>query len=200
MPSFDTVKKFEETIANYFGSKYGVATDSCTHAIELSLRYDNVKSATCPSYTYLSVPMTLSKLDIDWSFNDSEWDSYYYLENTRIIDAAVLWEKGSYISGTLMCLSFQFRKHLSIGRAGMILTDDFDAYKSLKAMSYDGRNNDLPWAEQDIAQLGYHYYMTPECAQYGLSKFNEVKDIAPKKWTYQDYPNLSDLTVFKNGS
>lgn len=200
MPSFNTVKEFEETIANYFGSKYGVATDSCTHAIELSLRYDRVKNTGCPSHTYLSIPMTFMKLNINWSFNNNEWNSYYYLDNTRIIDAAVLWEKSSYISGTLMCLSFQFKKHLSIGRAGMILTDDPDEYESLKLMSYDGRNNDLTWEEQDIRQIGYHYYMTPESAEYGISKFHTVKDIKPKIWTYKDYPNLSDISVFKNGS
>jgi len=200
MPSFDTVKEFEKTIANYFGSLYGVATDSCTHAIELSLRYDSVKNTKCPTHTYLSVPMTLVKLGIDWSFKDSKWESYYYLDNTRIIDAAVLWKRNSYIPSTLMCLSFQFRKHLPIGRAGMILTNDYNEYESLKAMSYDGRNNDLSWSKQDINHLGYHYYMTPESAEYGLSKFHEVKDIVPKEWSYQDYPNLSDLTVFKNGS
>ena len=82
----------------------------------------------------------------------------------------------------------------------MILTDDYDTYRSLKSMSYDGRNNDLPWLDQDIEQIGYHYYMTPESAEYGLSKFYKVKDNTPKIWSYQDYPNLSELTVFKNGS
>jgi len=82
----------------------------------------------------------------------------------------------------------------------MILTDDYDTYRSLKSMSYDGRNNDLPWLDQDIEQIGYHYYMTPESAEYGLFKFYEVKDNTPKIWSYQDYPNLSELTVFKNGS
>lgn len=200
MPSFDTVKEFEKTVANYFGSKYSVATDSCTHAIELCLRYDNIKDTKCPSHTYLSIPMTLTKLGIKWVFNNDKWDSYYYLENTRIIDAAVLWERNSYIPKTLMCLSFQFKKHLSIGRGGMILTDDYDAYRSLNLMSYDGRNNDLSWIEQDIKHIGYHYYMTPESAEYGLSKFYKVKDNAPKRWAYYDYPNLSNLTVFKNGS
>ena len=196
MPSFDTVNRFEETISNYFGSPYAVSTDSCTHGIELSLRHDKVCKTTCPTRTYLSVPMTLEKLGINWSFFDNRWESYYYLENTRIIDAAVLWKENSYIPGTLMCLSFQFRKHLAIGRAGMILTDEYHTYKNLKEMSYDGRNNDIPWSEQDINQIGYHYYMTPESADYGIQKFKEVKDISPKLWSYKDYPDLSNLTVF----
>jgi len=197
MPSFETVAEFEKTIADYFGAPFGVSTDSCTHAIELCLRHDDITETTCPNHTYLSIPMTLKKLSIKWQFINEPWDSYYYLKDTRIIDAAVLWKQGSYIPGTLMCLSFQFRKHLAIGRAGMILLDDYSSYIKLKAMSYDGRDNNKPWAEQDIAEMGYHYYMTPESAEYGIQKFKEVKDIQPKIWSYKDYPDLSNLTVFK---
>lgn len=196
---FLTVSKFEKLIADYFGAYYGVATDSCTHAIELSLRYDQVTNTLCPRHTYLSVPMTLMKLELqwDWSLENNNWSSYYYLDNTRIIDAAVMWKKKSYIPGTLMCLSFQFKKHLSIGRGGMILTDDYNSYNSLKEMSYDGRVIDKPWAEQEINRIGYHYYMTPESADYGIRRFNEVKDVKPRDWSYQDYPNLSKLKVFQ---
>ena len=41
----------------------------------------------------------------------------------QIIDAAVHWESDSYVPGTYMCISFQFRKHLSLGRGGIILFD-----------------------------------------------------------------------------
>lgn len=196
MISFDTVSKFEQIISDYFGAPYGVATDSCTHSIELSLRYDNIQRVGCPRHTYLSVPMTFSKLDIDWTFNDDKWNTYYYLDHTRIIDAAVLWQSDSYISGSLMCLSFQFKKHLPIGRGGMILTDDFNAYTALKEMSYDGRSPNIPWAEQDIKRMGYHYYMTPESAERGIQLFDTVKDIQSKNWLYKDYPDLSTMTVF----
>ena len=61
-----------------------------------------------------------------------------------------------------MNLSFQFQKHLSLGRGGMILTDNRYSAKQLKKMSYDGRLPDIPWREQDIDMMGYHYYMTFE--------------------------------------
>lgn len=201
MPSFDTVKQFESSVANYFGAKYGVATDSCTHSIELSLRHDSVYKTSCPNRTYLSIPMTLTKLCIEWDWNSDKWHSCYFLHHTRIIDAAVLWKQNGYIPGSLMCLSFQFKKHLPIGRGGMILTDNYDDYVSLKAMSYDGRcDNDIPWAEQDVTQIGYHYYMTPESAEYGIEQFHRVKDIVPKRWSYLNYPDLSKMSVFNNGS
>lgn len=198
MPSFNTVERFENIISDFFNSRYAVAVDSCTHGIELCLIHDKVVQTSCPKHTYLSIPMTLSKLGIDWRFNNKDWSYYYYLEGTRIIDGAVLWKRGSYIPGTLMCLSFQFRKHLGIGRGGMILLDDYNTYKKLKRLSYDGRDMNTLWTEQDITEMGYHYYMTPESAEYGIKRFREVKNLQPKIWTNEDYPDISKLTVFQN--
>jgi hypothetical protein len=140
------------------------------------------------------------KLGIKWNWNDEDWDSYYFLSDTRVVDAAVLWKKDSYISDSLMCLSFQFKKHLPIGRGGMILTNSYDEYITLKKMSYDGRIPDIPWAEQDVTKMGYHYYMTPESAEHGIQKFHTVKDNIPKHWSCFDYPDLSKMTVFNSGS
>lgn len=191
------VREFEELIADYYGSKYAVATDCCTHAIELCLRLYKFDSVTCPKHTYLSVPMTFAKLDITYEFTDTHWADYYYIGKTNIIDAAVYWKHKGYIPGTLMCLSFQYKKHLNLGRGGMILTDRDSDYAKLKKMSYDGRVPDILWAEQNIDMLGYHYYMTPETAQLGIQRFSEVKDIVPKKWSALDYPDISKMKVFQ---
>ena len=139
--SFDDVIEFEKQIANYFGSSYAVAVDCCTHAIELCLRHQNVKSYSVPKRTYISIPFLANKLGIELIWRDEDWKDYYYLGDTNIIDAAVLWKEDSYIPGSFMCLSFQFRKHLSLGRGGMILTDSLQASEELKKMSYDGRGS-----------------------------------------------------------
>jgi dTDP-4-amino-4,6-dideoxygalactose transaminase len=195
---FDLVKNFENKISEYFGSKYAVATDCCTHAIELCLRLRNIKKTKIPSRTYLSVPMTLIKLNVNWNWENNSWKEYYYLSDTNIIDAAVLWRKKSYIPGTMMCLSFQYKKHLNLGRGGMILLDDINDYEKLIKMSYDGRSRYLPWAEQEIESIGYHYYMTPETAQLGLNRFEEVKNKPAKIWDETCYPNISKLKIFKD--
>lgn len=195
---FDTINNFESIISEFYGSKYAVATDSCTHAIELCLRYQGIRKTGCPKNTYLSIPMTFEKLNIDWNWIDNQWNNYYYLENTNIIDAAVLWQESSYIFGTAMCLSFQFKKHLGLGRGGMILLDNKIDYDNLIKMSYDGRSRELPWAEQNVSTLGYHYYITPEIALQGIDKFYKVKDQCPKKWSYLDYPDLSTMDFFLN--
>ena len=91
---------------------------------------------------------------------------------------------------------FQFKKHLSLGRGGAILTDNEESAEILRKMVYDGRLRDTPWAEQNIDMLGYHYYMTPETAELGLSKLGTAINTAPRIWTWEDYPDLRTMKVF----
>jgi len=197
--SFGIVGAFEKQVAEFYGADYGVAVDCCTHGLELALRYTNAKEILVPYHTYLSVPMLADKLNIKRTFIHDEWEDYYYLTE-NIIDSAVYWKKNSYIKGTFMVLSFQFQKHLSLGRGGMILTDNRIASHELRCMAYDGRDNSTgPWAEQEIETIGYHYYMTPEVAQKGLHNLNDAAAKLPKKWTHKDYPNLTKFKVFQNG-
>lgn len=193
-----SVVEFETQIADFYQAPYAVATDCCTHAIELCLRYLKIKETSCPTHTYISIPFTFEKLGIDWKFRDEQWYDYYYLGNTPIVDAAVYWKQGGYIDDTFMCLSFQYRKHLSLGRGGAILVSNLNSYTDLKKMSYDGRMPDIPWAEQDIDILGYHYYMTPETAELGIKKINQIRELIPRQWSYNDYPELSKMQVFRN--
>lgn len=195
--SFEAVTVFEKEIAKYFGSPYAVAVDSCTHGLELCLRYKKVKKLVVPKRTYISVPFLANKLGIELEWKDEEWSDFYELGNTKILDAAVLWGYNSYVSGTMMCLSFQYRKHLSLGRGGMILLDNPVAATELKKMSYDGRIPDIPWREQNISSFGYHYYMTPEIAQLGLDKLPHAIESEPKKWTVTDWPDLTKMEIFK---
>jgi len=195
--SFESVEKFENLIANFFGSKYAVATDSCTHAIELCLRYQNVNKVEFPKHTYVGIPLLGFKLGLNWQLVEKRWENFYTISNTNIIDAAVLWKKNSYIKGTMMCLSFQYQKHLNIGRGGMILLDNKMDYNNLIKLSYDGRQRNKPWRKQNISKIGYHYYMTPENAELGINIFAKVKNKNPKNWSWLDYPDLSRMKVFK---
>ena len=200
------IEQLEQQIAEYYGAPYAVAVDCCTHGIELCLRLhdegdpDFPYQFTCPPHTYLSVPMTVEKLNLDWHFVDNEWEKYYTIGNTNIIDAAVLWEQNSYIPSSLMCISFQLKKHLSLGKGGMILLDNAEDADILRQIRYDGRPDlDRPWADQKIELFGYHYQMTYETAQLGLEKFDDAVHRTPRHWTYKDYPNLSQYEIFQKG-
>ena len=194
---FNIVEQFEDKLAAFFGSPYAIAVDCCTHAIELCLRHNQVERFTVPKRTYISVPLLSKKLGIQFNWRDEQWEDYYYLGETNIIDAAVLWKENSYIPATLMCVSFQYRKHLSLGRGGVILTDNKKTATILKKMSYDGRIPNIPWREQNIDTFGLHYYMTPETAAQGLKKLSEAIKTKPKKWNVEDWPDLTKMEIFK---
>lgn len=195
--NFSNITDFENKIANFFGAKHAIAIDSCTHGVELCLRHQNIKSITCPKRTYLSIPFLAKKLNIELKWKDENWVDYYYLTD-NIIDAAVLWKSNSYIPNTFMSISFQYQKHLSLGRGGVILTDNTDAATALKKMSYDGRIPGIPWREQNIEVFGCHYYMTPETATLGLQKLDVAISTPPKQWVVTDWPDLTQMDIFKN--
>ena len=194
-----TIYQFEQTIANFYGAPYAIAVDSCTHAMELCMRYEKYDFVEVPTNTYISVPLIMKKIGIrQWRWEDNQWEKYYYIGSTNIVDAAVYFEKNSYIPGTYFCLSFQQRKHLPLGRGGMILTDNPTSYYYLKKMSCDGRDFYRPWRDQDIDVMGYHYYMTPEKAAEGIDRFQDALVKPTRQWSYLDYPYLPGLSVFKH--
>ena len=200
MVNWSTVTEFERRIAEFFGAPYSVAVDSCTHGLELCLRYTQPEYLCSPKHTYLSVPMLASKLRIKlyWYRHDdiNNWSELYSI-SAGVWDAATMWRKDSYISGSFMCISFQYQKHLSLGRGGMILCPDETSYNQLKKMSYDGRLPGIPWREQDIDTTGYHYYMTPETAALGLEKLQAAIDTPPRIWSHADYPDLTKMKLWE---
>ena len=196
--SFDTVELLEKRVSKFFGAPYAVAVDCCTHGIELCLRYQQCSKISVPRRTYISVPFLARKLNIELEWRDEDWQDYYKINETTkpIYDAAVLWKRDSYIPGSFMCLSFQFQKHLSLGRGGMILLDNHDDALNLKKMSYDGRLPNIPWRDQNINTMGYHYYMTPETAQKGLDKLESAVKTIPRQWVVTDWPDLKSMDIF----
>ena len=191
---FEKITEFESALAKFTGAPYAVMTDCCTHAIELCLRIDRVKRCSIPAHTYLSVPMTLHKLDIAFEYTDIDWLGEYQLTGTRIWDSARLLKQGMYRTGMLQCLSFGYDKPLAIGRGGAVLTDDVELYHTLKQQRYDGRDLTVsPWENQKIFYIGYHYRPTIEEAIRALELLPTV-DQEPK---HKKYPNLKEVIIIK---
>ena len=193
---FQIVQEFEKEVAKFFGAPFAVAVDSCTHGIELALRYTNANKISVPKRTYISIPFLASKLNIELEWRDEDWLDYYYVTD-KVVDAAVLWKQNSYIPNTMMGISFQYQKHLSLGRGGILLLDDEDVAIEIKKMSYDGRLPIIPWREQNISTVGYHYYMTPETAKLGLDKLPSAIETQPRQWVVSDWPDLTEMKVFE---
>ena len=189
---FDAIADFENKLATYTGSPYAIATDCCTHAMELCLRYlKPSETITIPYRTYLSVPMLMHKLQLDYEIEEYEWEGRYQLGNTSIWDSARMLEVNMYLPDQFQCLSFGRTKPLEIGRGGAILTDNKEAYEWLKKASYDGRDLNIhPWQDQKEFQVGYHYMMRPEECIIGLNKLN-IQDINNKPYIYPDISNIN---------
>lgn len=193
--SYDVVDLFERQIANYSGAKFGIAVDSCTSALFLCLMYLNKQpeTITIPKRTYISVPSAIIHSGYNIDFEDLEWSGIYQLKPLPIYDGAVRFRKGMY-SGGLHCLSFHVKKHLKIGKGGMILTDDETAAKWLKLARFNGRNA-INHDYDTFKMIGWNLYMPNYDAARGLWLFDSMGDF------YQDivggYPDLS-LYNFKD--
>jgi dTDP-4-amino-4,6-dideoxygalactose transaminase len=195
----DIVDMCEEKIANFFGAKYCVTTDCCSHAIFLSLQFLLAKHELeykdeigIPRHTYVSVPMQILNSGLLVRWMDTEWQGHYHLIGTRVVDAAVLWQKDSYIPYSLMCLSFQIKKAIPTGKMGAILTDDPVAYRWLKIASYDGRDLTTPYdSPRHVRMIGWHMYATPEdCARTIL-----LMDDLPERGAYMGSANYPDASL-----
>ena len=204
---WDNVVMFEQLVAEYTGSKYAVATDSCSNAIFLSLmycrqagQYVSAQPVTVPSRTYISVPMQVKHAGYTVNFQDIDWSGLYTLDPTPVVDCAQRFTENMYQPGALQCVSFHSKKILSIGRGGMILTDDSVARDWLIRARYDGRKsiyyNDIS-NDTDMI-LGWHMYMTPEQAVRGIEQFYKTPRINKDSGSHHDYAvDLSKLNCFK---
>lgn len=198
--TWQVIDLFEKKLADYFGSPYAVVVDCCTHGLELCFRLINQPDQIVhvPVHTYMSVPMMLEKIHQPWQFVDTKWQESYRFDPLPVVDAAYLWRRNSYQSNTLTCVSFQHKKHLCIGKGGVILTDRHDHYTRLQRMCRDGRDPKLLWTNDDISEIGYHYFMTPDDAARGIMMFDQLCNTPARVFGWQDYKLLTEYSVFSH--
>jgi dTDP-4-amino-4,6-dideoxygalactose transaminase len=198
---YDVVKKFEATVAEFAGAKYGVAVESCTNALFLSCFYlfhvrfpHRKRDVHLPRQTYPGVPCSVIHAGGVVRWTDEEWIGDYQLRPFSIYDAAKRFRPGMYVDGSLYCLSFHAKKHLPIGRGGMILTDDVEAVEWFKRARFDGRN-ECELSKDNFTMLGWNMYMQPEQAARGLQLFQSLKNFEDLP-EVPSYPDLSKFAVY----
>lgn len=193
--TFDKIFEFEAALAVFTGAPYAIMTDCCTHAIELCLRHEQVEHCEFPAFTYLSVAMTMHKLDISYRLLNQTWTGEYRFDATNIWDSARRLEPNMYRKGMMQCLSFGYGKPLQITRGGAILLDNKEAYDSIIQQRYDGRDLTItPWESQKTFRVGYHYKPTIEEAVIGLALLKKYQQ-QPQKPKYIEYPDLRTITI-----
>ncbi len=194
------VDEFEKTIAEWAGAKYGIAVESCSAALFLCLEYALPhyvdKTVKIPKMTYPSVPCAVIHAGGKVKFTDEKWSGIYELKPLNIFDGALRFQPGMYHGG-LHCLSFHMKKHLPIGRGGMILTNNENEYHYFKKARFDGRD-ELPLQEDNLTQLGWNMYMSPTDAARGMMlfstiRFRNLEDIPTEQ---QGYPDLSKYAIY----
>ena len=186
---WDYVTKFENQVKDIVGAPYGIATDSCTHALFISLLWEK-EHGLCevglPKRTYISVPQTCRHLGLKINWHDSSWQGSYKLVGTNIVDSACHFSTKLYVTGHHYCFSFHHRKTLSTIRGGMICSDNEDFVDWARLMIYDGRDKSKLMKDDRPILCGYHYYMPPETALLGLNNLHKLKNL-------QNAPIASDL-------
>jgi len=194
---YNVVHEFEQMIASWAGAKYGVAVESCSAALFLSCVYKQVEEVTIPKFTYPSVPCSIIHAGGTVQFKDLDWQGVYELEPYKIYDGALRFQPNMY-KGGLHCLSFHMKKHLPIGRGGMILTNDKKAYNWLKRARFDGRH-EIPLQDDNFDMLGWNMYMTPDQAVRGIQLFSTIdqKGLEDLHANLQGYPDLSTYEIYK---
>jgi dTDP-4-amino-4,6-dideoxygalactose transaminase len=189
--SFNALFNFESALAKYTGAPYVVLTDGCTHALELCFRHAKTKNTRFTAYTYLSVPMLMHHLDIQFELTDTTWTGEYQFEDTNIWDSARRLEPGMYRPGQMQCLSFGWTKPLQLGKAGAILLDEAEAYQKFSRQRADGRDLHVPWETETDLILGYHYCPTLELCERGLELLPTVQ---PQNQQIQ-YPDCRNISI-----
>ena len=199
---WDIVRKFEEEIAEFAGSKYAVAVESCTFALFICCKYlfmNNPFTETpvihLPKHTYPGVPCSIIHARGRVVFEDREWRGAYQLQAYPIWDSAKRFAPSMYVRDSFYCLSFHAKKRIPIGRGGMILLNDKDAYDWFRVAVRDGKH-EVPLHQDKFNILGWNAYMTPEQAARGLQLFHACgcfDDLTEEP----DYPDLSQFEVYK---
>jgi dTDP-4-amino-4,6-dideoxygalactose transaminase len=195
---WDVVDLFEKKLAEYGGSKYAVAIDNCTDAMFLCLKYLKAEGEiTLPKRTYVSVPCTVIHAGCQVKFKDIDWSGEYQLSPYPVYDAATRMRKDMYVQDSYYCLSFHRRKHIPIGKGGMILTNDKKAYDWFKVARYEGRHIDKLYKDDSFDMIGWNMYMPPEQAAEGLELFKNIEDYNEDLETSGIHKDLSQFPIYE---
>lgn len=196
---YQITDQFEKMVAKYTGSPYAIALDCCSSGLFLCLKYLGIKDQciSIPSRTYMSVPCAIIN-----SGNKVKWKEVegvtlcgeYQLGDTPVWDSALLFTSDMYVPGRYQCLSFSGpRKTLKLGKAGMILTDDKEAYKWFKRARFSGRN-EVSYHDDYFDTIGWNMYLSPEVSvrgcllMEGIPKHNDPVRLP--------YPDLSKYSIY----
>ena len=193
---FEKFNEFETALSEYTGAPHVVLTDCCTHAVELCLRLKSIGMVTLPYRSYISIPMTMHKLNIQYQYDtEVEWEYEYRIRLTNTWDSARNFDKNMYRVNQMQCLSFGHSKRLELGHGGAILLSNKQDADTLRLMAYDGRDLTIsPWQDQKVFHVGYHYKPSIEDCEKGIYMLANNK-LKTKESQLVKYPDLTKIEI-----
>ena len=191
-----SVETFENNLADFTGAPYVVTTDCCTHAIELCFRLLEIKTCRFSSFTYISIPMTMELLGVEYELSITPWKDEYQFLGTPVWDSARCLKPNMYRPKQYQCLSFGHSKPLDNVRGGAILFDNEEHYRQLKMMSYDGRDPSYDrWIDQKVFKQGFHYMMRYEECESATLLLDNYISAGDFEHRYKPYPDVRDIQI-----
>lgn len=164
----EAVFQFEKELAEYTGAKYALAVNSCTSALFLSLKWEEMqglKKVVIPSMTVPLVANVVLQAGLKLEFNsDTVWvGDRYLLLFSSVIDSAHRIRRMDYKSFEpfmKICYSFYPTKSIGSADGGAIVTDDKEFIEWARKASVYGRNQETmrqnSW-DYEISMLGYKF-------------------------------------------
>ena len=234
------VNEFEEAWAARVGAKIGIALNSATAALHLSLRvfgFKKGKKVLIPAMTFSATASAVLYNDLVPVFVDSDpitlgmdindlmkkYDDdcvavipVHYSGHPVALEKLMPWAKekglkviedcahttGSKYHGVALgtwgdigCYSFEEKKLLTTGDGGMMVTNEPELFKDLKAMrwvgidkdnwktakSYTDKNRDAMHWFYEINVLGFKYNMNDLAASIGLAQLTRLEEMNQRR-------------------
>lgn len=177
------VQELEYKIANFVGAKYGLALNSATNAIFLSLLNKNI-TVSIPSVIPPVVANAIITSGNRIKFNDNiEWVGQSYIlhefQDYKIVDSAQELTENQFLKSCnpndLMIFSFYPTKPVGGCDGGMIVSNDYEKISYLREMSMNGTTfSENNW-DRKINRVGYKMYMNSMQAEIILNNFSLYK-------------------------
>jgi len=197
---FDVVRRFEEAVADYTGAKYAVTTSSCTMALLLACKWiaksHRRKQLWMPRHSYVGVPASIINAGLKVRFYDEKWSGGYQLRPSPVYDYARRFTSDMYRAGQYHCISFHSSKICGDTQGGAILHDDDEADAWFRRMRFDGRTEGVDPRDDDIREVGYHCYLSPDVAARLLWKLSNLP-LHNHDLPNSNYPDLSTMKAFQ---
>lgn len=192
------VSQLEYKISGFVGAKYGLALNSATNAIFLSL-LDKNTTVSIPSIIPPVVPNAIITSGNTVKFNDNvQWVGHSYILHQfdgdyKIVDSAQELTQNQFADNCnpddLMIFSFYPTKPVGGCDGGMIVSDDYDKISYLREMSMNGTTFSNNTWERTINRVGYKMYMNSIQAEIITHNFYQYKSKLERLYSVRQYYN-----------